>query len=91
MSESSDWHNTSQPAGIGGELLCMEPCLYRLTLEVDGSYAMQAEVNRSACFSIRFRLDSHEEAQFKKEGATFAHALALRVDSFPEHFIDRAI
>lgn len=73
------------------QLLCSEDCLFDLYLEADGAYVMQAEVNRAASFSIKFRLSDDEAAQFRREGASFARTLALRVDSFPDHFAGRAI
>ena len=91
MSETKNIQDSAQPLPTSRLLVCSEHCLYDLFLEPDGSYVMTAEVNRSASFTIKFRLDERETALFEKEGAKFAQSLALKVDSSPEYFRDRAL
>ena len=88
MSAPENAHDATRPSR---QLLCSEACLFDLYLEADGTFVMQAEVNRAASFSIKFRLSDDEAAQFRREGVPFARTLALRVDSFPDHFAGRAI
>ena len=88
MPESDASHPSKQSSR---QRLCSEPCLFELFLEADGTYIMEAEVNRAATFTIKFRLSTEEVAQFQSEGEAFAKTLALRVDSFPDHFNERAI
>jgi len=91
MNEVKKTPDSTESLATGPRLLCSEHCLYDLFLEPDGSYVMTAEVNRSASFTIKFRLNEQEADSFKKDGAKFAQNLALRVDSSPEHFRDRAL
>ena len=88
MTESELSHPSKQSSR---RRLCSEPCLFELFLETDGTYVMEAEVNRSATFTIKFRLSAEEVAKFQREGEAFAKTLALRVDSFPDHFNERAM
>ena len=91
MSETKKIQDSAQPLPTSRRLVCSEHCLYDLFQEQDGSYVMTAEVNRSASFTIKFRLNAQEAESFEKEGAKFAQSLALRVDSSPEYFRDRAL
>ena len=73
------------------QLLASEPCLYTLHRETDGTHVLETEVNRSASYSIRFKLNDAELAQYAQEGDAFLRTLALRVDSFPDSFRERAL
>ncbi len=73
------------------KLVCSEASLYHLYLEPSGTYILQAEVNRSATYSVSFSLNADEVAAFELQGPAFAQELALRVDSDPDSFRSRAI
>jgi hypothetical protein len=91
MSETKHTPDSAPSPHTGRRLVYSEDCLYEVFQEPDDSYVMTAEVNRSASFTITFRLNEEESALLQREGAKFAQSLALRVDSSPEFFRDRAI
>jgi hypothetical protein len=84
-------NESSPPPAPGRQLLCSEPCLYNLYRESDGTYVLEAEVNRTASYTIKLALSDEEIAHYQAGGAAYVMSLALRVDSFPEHYRARAL